>query len=226
MDQNDDIALRYSEMRGLPIDHGDEPIRLFKSNFMEFFTHITPQAVLILWVPVIAWLFWRAMRLAPQGAIPAYILSAAVVGLMLWTFAEYTLHRFVFHFHPRSSDRLKRIVFLFHGIHHAQPQCKTRLVMPPAVSVPMALIFYALFYWIFTRLLGVPEWVDPLAAGFLIGYLAYDMIHYATHHFRMRAGVLRTLKRHHMRHHYKTPGQRFGVSSPLWDVLFNTLPVD
>ena len=226
MDENEDIALRYSEMRGLPIDHGDEPIRLFKSNFLEFFTHITPQAVLILWAPVIAWLFWRALRLAPQGIFPAYILSAAVVGLMLWTFAEYTLHRFVFHFHPRKSDLLKRIVFLFHGIHHAQPQCKTRLVMPPAVSVPMALLFYGLFYWIFARQLAAPEWVDPLAAGIFLGYLAYDMIHYATHHFRMSAGVLRTLKRQHMRHHYKTPWQRFGVSSPLWDVVFNTLPRD
>jgi sterol desaturase/sphingolipid hydroxylase (fatty acid hydroxylase superfamily) len=31
-------------------------------------------------------------------------------------------------------------------------------------------------------------------------------------------------KRYHMQHHYKTPDQRFGVSSPLWDMVFGTKP--
>ena len=51
-------------------------------------------------------------------------------------------------------------------------------------------------------------------------------MHYATHHFPMRWGVFRYLKRHHMLHHYKTPDQRFGVSSPLWDWVYGTLPKD
>jgi sterol desaturase/sphingolipid hydroxylase (fatty acid hydroxylase superfamily) len=50
--------------------------------------------------------------------------------------------------------------------------------------------------------------------------LAYDMLHYATHHIPMRRGVWKTLRRHH----YRTPEQRFGVSSPLWDVVFGTQP--
>ena len=29
-----------------------EPIRLFESDFLEFFTHIHPAVVLIIWVPV------------------------------------------------------------------------------------------------------------------------------------------------------------------------------
>jgi sterol desaturase/sphingolipid hydroxylase (fatty acid hydroxylase superfamily) len=59
-----------------------------------------------------------------------------------------------------------------------------------------------------------------------VGYVAYDMIHYATHHFPMRWGVLKALKRYHMLHHYKTPNERFGVSSPTWDAVFGTLPDD
>jgi sterol desaturase/sphingolipid hydroxylase (fatty acid hydroxylase superfamily) len=210
-------------MSHLPIDHSDEPIRLFKSDFLEFFTHITPQVVLIIWSPVIVYFLLRAVANRVAGGLPAYIPLGFLGGLFLWTFAEHTLHRFVFHYRPRNAWQ-ERLTFLFHGIHHAQPQCKTRLVMPPAVSVPMAFLFYGLFTLLFSSLLGAPQWVDPLFAGFILGYLAYDMIHYATHHFRMRSTIGRYLKRHHMRHHYKTPNQRFGVSSPLWDYVFGTLP--
>ena len=115
-------------------------------------------------------------------------------------------------------------MFLFHGIHHAQPQCKTRLVMPPVVSIPLALFYYGLLSLILGALAGIPQWIAPIVSGLVIGYLAYDLTHYATHHFPMRWGFLKFLKRHHMKHHYKTPDQRFGVSSPLWDYVFGTFP--
>jgi dihydroceramide fatty acyl 2-hydroxylase len=219
----DDLAVAYSDMGGFPVDHSDQPIRLFKSNFLEFFTHVNPLTVVIIWLPVIIWLLFQSLQDYNSVYYPAYIPLGILSGMFLWTFAEYTLHRFVFHFHPRGSS-LKRLVFLFHGIHHAQPQCKTRLVMPPAVSVPMAFVFYGLFYAVVGVLLDSPHWVDPLLMGFMVGYLIYDLIHYATHHFHMRWGVLKLLKRYHMQHHYKTPDKRFGVSSPLWDMVFRTMP--
>ncbi len=218
-----DLPVAYSDMGGFPIDHSDIPIRLFKSNFLEFFTHITPLAVVIIWVPVILWLLYRALAVSNFAYLPAYVPLCILFGMFFWTFAEYTMHRFVFHFHARSPG-LKRVVFLFHGIHHAQPQCKTRLVLPPAVSVPMALIFYGIFYAVVGVLLASPHWVDPILMGFMSGYLIYDLIHYATHHSPWRTGVFKFLKRYHMQHHYKTPDRRFGVSSPLWDVVFRTLP--
>ena len=52
---------------------------------------------------------------------------------------------------------MQAIFFLFHGVHHAQPQLKTRLVMPPIVSIPMAIVFYGLFSLVFGVLLGVPQ---------------------------------------------------------------------
>ena len=219
----DDLPVRYSEMGGFPIDHSDQPIRLFESDFLEFFTHISPVVVVLIWLPVSLWLLFRSLAAYTGSGFPVHIPLGFLFGMALWTFAEYTLHRYVFHFHPHS-DRMKRLVFLFHGIHHAQPQCKTRLVMPPAVSIPMAFVFYGLFHLVAAGLFGAPQWVDPLVMGFMIGYLIYDLTHYATHHFPMRSGVLKALKRHHMRHHYKTPNQRYGVSSPLWDKIFGTLP--
>jgi sterol desaturase/sphingolipid hydroxylase (fatty acid hydroxylase superfamily) len=210
-------------MSHLPIDtsHDPVPIRLFKSDFLEFFTHISPITVLVMWVPVTVFLLTYAALTAVGPAFPWYIPAGAVIGLFLWTLAEYTLHRFLFHYQP-SNPRLERVFFLFHGIHHAQPQAKTRLVMPLPVSIPLAVLFYGLFYLVLAVLLKAPQWVNPLMAGFIVGYLLYDMTHYATHHFPMRSGYAKFIKRYHMMHHFKDPTTRFGVSSPLWDWVFGT----
>ncbi len=201
------------------INHSDVPIRLFKSNLLEFFTHISPVAVVLIWLPVAAFFLIRGIGQVSWLAI----LAGVLLGMFIWTFTEYVMHRFVFHYQP-TNPRAERIFFLFHGVHHAQPQLKTRLVMPPVVSIPLALVFYGLFYLVIGRLLGIPQWIAPLFAGFILGYLIYDLTHYATHHFPMRLGYLKYLKRYHMMHHFKTPNDRFGVSSPLWDRVFGTLP--
>lgn len=207
----------------LPINHSDVPIRLFKSDFLEFFTHISPVTVLVIWLPVSLYFLISAILNRPAGTSFAYLPAGFILGLFLWTFAEYTLHRFVFHYQPKGALQ-ERIVFLFHGIHHAQPQCKTRLVMPPIVSIPMAGLFYGLFILVFATALGLPQWVSPTFSGFILGYLAYDMTHYATHHFAMRSGYWKYIKRYHMQHHYKSPDKRFGVTSPVWDLVFKTRP--
>jgi sterol desaturase/sphingolipid hydroxylase (fatty acid hydroxylase superfamily) len=212
-------------MDNIQINNDSEPLRLFKSDFLEFFTHITPVAVIILWTPII--LFFTARSFGWQAkALPSHLIPLAFfLGIFIWTFSEYLLHRFLFHMHVEGPN-LEKIVFLFHGVHHAQPNCKTRLVMPPAVSLPLAAIFYGLFVWIIQDVLRGAGWVAPIFTGFGIGYLAYDLTHYATHHFPMRSGYLKYLKRNHMQHHYKTPDQRFGVTSSLWDWVFGTLPSD
>lgn len=205
------------------IDHSTQPIRLFKSNFLEFFTHISPVAITIIWLPVSIYFLTRAVIRHDTEIFPWHIPAGFTLGLFLWSFAEYTLHRFAFHFRPRTAWQ-ERIAFLFHGIHHRQPQIKTRLVMPPVVSMPLAAMFYGLFYLVGVILLKAPEWVDPLAAGFTLGYLSYDLIHYGTHHFAMKHGYLKFLRKYHMLHHFKTPEQRYGVSLPLWDYIFHTIP--
>jgi len=207
------------------ISHDPEPIRLFKSDFLEFFTHISPVTVVVVWLPVIAYFLSRALSSQGDFHLGALLILGFLLGLFLWTLTEYLLHRFVFHYPPHGAMQ-ERIVFLFHGIHHAQPQCKTRLVMPPVVSIPLALILYGLLVLVVGEILGLYGWVDILMAGLLTGYLIYDLTHYATHHFPMRKGVLKFLKRYHMQHHYRTPDQRFGVSSPLWDWVFRTMPGD
>ena len=208
------------------INTSKEPIRLFKSDFLEFFTHISPIVVLVIWLPVALFFLGRAIaeaagagRAADWAAIPAGFL----IGAFIWTLTEYVVHRFVFH-HKPNGPRQERIFFLFHGVHHAQPMSKTRLVMPPVVSIPLALFFYGLFVLVLGALLGAWAWIPRLFAGFIAGYLCYDMMHYAMHHFRMEHGYWRFVKIYHMSHHFKTPNMRFGVSSPLWDMVFGTRP--
>lgn len=210
-------------MAHLPTDHTEVPIRLFKSDFLEFFTHISPVAIVIIWLPV-AVLFMLSEINASAGQIAWPVLVIGfLVGVLLWSFAEYTLHRFLFHFEAKS-EKVQKIFFLFHGVHHAQPQCKTRLVMPPVVSIPLSLVVYGLMSLVVVTLFQLPHWLGPLMSGFTVGYLFYDLTHYATHHFRMKNGIWKWLKRYHMQHHYKTPDARYGVSSPLWDIVFGTKP--
>jgi sterol desaturase/sphingolipid hydroxylase (fatty acid hydroxylase superfamily) len=201
----------------------EEPLRLFRSDLLEWFTHVHPVVVPLIWLPVAG--YFLAQALAATVLSGVSILVAFGSGLVVWSLAEYVLHRFVFHFSPRHPPAwLERAMFLFHGVHHAQPWDKTRLVMPPAVSLPLAVAFYWLFDLVIGDLAGTPAWVAPIFSGFLVGYVGYDMLHYATHHLPMKWGPLRWIKRHHMLHHYATPDARYGVSTPAWDAVLGTMP--
>jgi sterol desaturase/sphingolipid hydroxylase (fatty acid hydroxylase superfamily) len=206
------------------VNHDLQPIRLLKSDFLERFTHVTPQTVLSIWLPVVvAFLIIGALNW-PVGVSLLWYGVAFFIGVgLIWTFIEYVAHRFVFHFRPRNRTQWQ-LIFLFHGVHHYQPHVKTRLVMPPAVSIPGALLFYALFHVVLAVILGLPFLVAPTFAGTVLGYVVYDMIHYATHHLPVKGPVMKFLKRHHMEHHFKTPDARFGVSTNLWDQVFHTEP--
>jgi len=164
---------------------------------------------LIVFVPVIFYL----MYLGAQSLSLLNILLAVIVGLLVWTTVEYIMHRFVFHYHP-SSKIGKRLHFILHGVHHDYPQDRMRLVLPPIMSIPLATFFYFLF-GIFTD--SVIYY--PFFAGFLLGYLCYDMLHYAIHHATFKGKLWNVLKTHHLKHHYVDDTKGFGVSSPIWDVL-------
>ena len=64
--------------------------------------------------------------------------------------------------------------------------------------------------------------MNAFFAGFIIGYLFYDMMHYAIHHANFKTGVMKNIKQHHMLHHYADPSKGYGVSSSLWDILFQS----
>ena len=188
---------------------------LFQSRFLDFFSRIHPAVPALIYVPVIVALIVLGAR---DGQAALEVVLLVLAGLLLWTLAEYWLHRKVFHWDPDHPIG-HRLHFIIHGVHHDHPNDKLRLVMPPGASIPLAALFFGLFYLVF----GLPT-AYPLFAGFLVGYLAYDYTHYYLHHFVPRSDLGKRLREQHMRHHFQDHRYGFGVSTPLWDAVFRTLP--
>ena len=195
------------------ISNKNETVRMFRSDFLEFFSHVHPAVPLILYSPVVLWMLFSSIAHRNVGVVATAGLF--LFGVFLWTLLEYVIHRYCFHYEPRTKWG-RQLHFVVHGVHHDYPQDATRLVMPPSVSIPLAFIFYGLFAVVFGR------FCPAAFAGLLVGYLCYDGIHYATHHFQMRGRIGLWLKQYHLRHHYKDDHAGFGVSSPLWDYVFRT----
>jgi dihydroceramide fatty acyl 2-hydroxylase len=188
---------------------------MFKSGLLDRFTRVHHLVPVVIFLPAIVLLL--ATGVGRVGLLES--LPYAAGGYALWTLAEYWIHRVIFHFEPDEGFGA-RLHWMVHGVHHDHPNDPLRLVMPPAASVPLALVFYALFWLV----LGADR-AFAFGAGFLAGYLAYDMIHYHLHHHSPRTPVGRWLRELHMRHHFQDDERGFGISAPYWDRVFGTMHV-
>ena len=142
---------------------------------------------------------------------------AARAGYIFWTLTEYWMHRLVFHFEPEDGIGA-RLHWIIHGVHHDHPNDPMRLVMPPSVSMPLALAFYVLFHVV----IGSRS-AYLFACGLPLGlsHLRHDPLPRAPPQPAHAAGQghLREL---HMRHHFQDDTRGFGVSAPFWDYVFRT----
>ena len=187
---------------------------MFRSRWLDRLSRVHPAVPVLLFVPAIVGLFvYAALHMNNLEVV-----GLALSGYVLWTLTEYWMHRIVFHFEPERGLGA-RLHWIIHGVHHDHPNDPMRLVMPPSVSVPLALLFYAAF----VLALGGPN-APAVGAGFLAGYLAYDMTHYYVHHHKPRTRFGRRLRESHMRHHFQDDTRGFGVSAPYWDRVFGTSP--
>jgi sterol desaturase/sphingolipid hydroxylase (fatty acid hydroxylase superfamily) len=187
---------------------------MFDSPWLDRLSRVHPAVPPAIFGPAIAILLTAGF--ARTGALA--VLAWFVGGYAFWTLTEYWLHRLVFHFEPESGIGA-RLHWIIHGVHHDHPNDPKRLVMPPSVSVPLAGAF-VLAFWL---VIGGGA-AFATGAGFLAGYLAYDMTHYALHHTNPRGVVGRRLRELHMRHHFQDDTRGFGVSAPYWDWVFRTAP--
>ena len=185
---------------------------MFESEWLDRVSRVHPAVPPLIFAPLIALLF-----ILGQGGTPAPEAGVSLLGgYVFWTLTEYWMHRLVFHFEPEGGIGA-RLHWIIHGVHHDHPNDPMRLVMPPSMSLPLAAIFYGLF----VLALG-PASTPLVAAGFLAGYLAYDMLHYHVHHHRARTRLGKLLHELHMRHHFQDHTRGFGVSAPFWDYVFRT----
>lgn len=153
-------------------------------------------------------------------------LALFVAGVFVWTLLEYVLHRFSFHGSAIASNALwmrplklhRQLDLAGHAKHHWQPLSRDFLIVPPVTSLGV--------FAVFLILPGVVVSDFSMAAfflaGVLVGYLCYESVHFFTHHGHVRTRLGRFLRQHHLSHHYEDDTRRFGVTTPLWDVIFRT----
>jgi 4-hydroxysphinganine ceramide fatty acyl 2-hydroxylase len=138
-------------------------------------------------------------------------------GILFFTFLEYVLHRYLFHMNTDTEMR-KKIQYNIHGLHHDYPKDKDRLAMPVIASVTLAIVLYTTFYFA----MGIN--VYGFLSGVMVGYSTYLLVHYVVHAYPPPKNFLKELWVNHAIHHYKEGDHAYGVSSPLWDYIFGTMP--
>lgn len=196
------------------VSNSRDSVRMFKNDLLESLSKIHFSVPLFIYIPVIIYFIFRAFA---NNLDVVSFAGYFLLGLAVWTITEYILHRFVFHYHPKSQWG-QRIHFIFHGVHHDYPRDAKRLVMPPSASIPLAVAFYFLF----SLFLKDKSHLFAFFPGFLLGYLVYDMMHYAMHHYNFKTPFWKKIKQHHMLHHYDDPTKGYGVSSALWDKILDS----
>lgn len=190
---------------------------MFRVDWIErHLSRVRPWQVAVVWAPISAWFLVAGLR---QPALDVErVAGLFLAGVAAWTLLEYLLHRWVFHFEPRAGSELQEdLSFLVHGVHHDYPYDADRLVMPPVVAVVIALAVGVPLH----AGLG-PSLFPPVFAGLIAGYLWYDLTHYAVHHLRQRTALGRMQRRNHYLHHFRHPDRLFGVTTPVWDLVFRT----
>ena len=185
---------------------------MFESDLLDRLSRVHPAVPPLIFLPTSAVLFVIGAKQLPTAETVGLVAS----GWVFWTLMEYWIHRIVFHFEPESGPGA-RFHWIIHGVHHDHPNDPLRLVMPPSVSVPLAAGFYGLFVLVLGTDAG-----NVFAAGFLLGYLVYDMTHYYLHHFTPKTRFGKMMRELHMRHHFQDDTRGFGISAPFWDYVFGT----
>ena len=194
----------------------NESGRVFKNPWLEKLTktHISiPVGMFFLYAAGLIWYTKFATDLG-NGLIVALFFG----GWFLFTFAEYNIHRYAYH-PPEEYAIPTKIAQNVHGVHHDYPKDKSRLALPPVLTVLIGTFLLFLFELI------LDQYSFSVLAGFMVGYAFYLLVHYAVHIFRPPNNFLKVLWSNHAIHHYGNNEVLYGVSSPLWDYVYRTLPV-
>lgn len=192
-----------------------DSVPLFRNPWLDKLTRTHISAPLLIFTIISAVLIYYGI--VEKGFQVPYMILLFFAGVLFFTFIEYLMHRYLYHYHP-ETEKGKKMIYTMHGVHHDYPKDKSRLAMPPLLSLILATVFFV----IYRAVMG--DLVFGFLAGFLMGYTAYLGIHYSVHAFKPPKNFLKILWEHHHIHHYREPERAYGVSSPLWDYIFSTMP--
>lgn len=132
-----------------------------------------------------------------------------LVGLILFSLAEYSIHRWLLH-DPES------IFFPLHAVHHNDPEKPSAFIFPASLAILVPLWF--LFTWI--------HFPSPsfFLCGFSAGYFYFGMLHHIEHSTRVNQIPFRWLQKRWAAHsvHHHIDQSNFGVMTSFWDYVFGT----
>ncbi|HEY0653024.1 MAG TPA: sterol desaturase family protein [Chryseosolibacter sp.] len=189
--------------------------QLFSSPILERLsrTHIAiPVSIFLLYSSVI--LYWSITHTSLSWMLTVLLFC---IGVIAFTWVEYNVHRYLFHIQPRTSFK-KKFQYTIHGVHHEFPKDKERLAMPPLLSITIATVMLLFFRIV------MGDHAFAFMPGFLVGYACYLSVHYLVHAYPPPRRWFKSLWVNHAIHHYKDGEVVFGVSSPLWDYVYGTMP--
>lgn len=148
-----------------------------------------------------------ALAVVGRDTHPVAAVLTLIAGLLAFSLIEYCFHRWLFHGSEHAMER-------GHRRHHIDPTGIGSLpfFLPPIFLVVLAALFSRVmplsYAWLFT-------------GGIAGGYFAYGQCHDWIHRTRfLQPFGRRWAANHHIHHHH--PGSNFGVTTPLWDIVFGT----
>lgn len=200
-------------------EHNKGQATIFKNSFLESLTKTNIISNVIVYGTTILLLIYVALFRINLPVFTFVLLF--FFALFFWTFAEYLLHRFLFHW-INENKLIQRFHFIMHGSHHLYPRDRERLLMPPVPGLIMATLLFLIFFVIFS-IVGYSQYTWAFFPGFFLGYLLYSFLHRATH-VNKPPKRFKYLWKHHSLHHYKYPDKAYGVSTRFWDKVFGTMP--
>jgi Fatty acid hydroxylase superfamily len=157
---------------------------------------------------------------------PYRALAFFLAGIPVWTFVEYTSHRWVFHKHWKVSKRPIKKYFTYlsnkfldptHFGHHERPFDGTHIngrvkdLLPIfVVAVPVSFLF--------------PIYTAPVLLGGVVQcYVLEEWIHHCEHYYNFKNRYFRHIKKAHLYHHSSQGVTRgYGITNAFWDVVFNS----
>jgi hypothetical protein len=157
---------------------------------------------------------------AATGGNPLALPLAVLVTGVFYPLVEYTLHRFVLHSNLLYRNRITAPIWRrLHYDHHMKPNNLAVLFAAPVTSVPLLLVLAAIPAMI-VDLKGL--FLAMITTNFLM-FTYYEFMHASAHlKLGFHNGWIARHKQSHLRHHFISETQNYGIGTQLMDTLAGT----
>jgi len=188
------------------------------------------QAARALWNAQIIRILWHFTTFYGVNAFFCYValfyfysitlmefLLCSLAGIFLWTFLEYFVHRWLLH--PELKNPfLKKLAHYSHLKHHEDDEDPHKFFVPLSITMGMYFVIAPIIYFIVGRI----EWTIAIIPMTTMGYVGFEWFHYWVHVTTSKHPLTKWYRKYHFAHHYKNEKYHYGVTTPIWDIIFRT----